>query len=54
MKPILFLLVVASFAFAQKTTPKKNRQVLLDFRVSRNVAPATIPAERCSSRILLR
>ncbi len=41
MKPILFLLVVASLAFAQKTTPKK---VLLDFRVDRNVAPATIPA----------
>jgi hypothetical protein len=41
MKPILFLLVVASLAFAQKTTPKK---VLLDFRLNRNVAPATIPA----------
>ena len=44
MKPILFLLVVASLAFAQKPAPKKNRQVLLDFRVNRNVAPATIPA----------
>lgn len=44
MKPIVFLLVVASLAFAQKPVPKKNRQVLLDFRVDRKVAPATIPA----------
>ena len=41
MKPILFLLVVASLAFAQKIPPKK---VLLDFRMNRNVAPARIPA----------
>lgn len=44
MKPILFLLVVASLTFAQKPAPKKNRQVLLDFRIDRNVAPAKIPA----------
>lgn len=44
MKTILFLLVVASVAFAQKPAPNKNRQVLLDFRVNRNVAPAKIPA----------
>ncbi|HEU4510565.1 MAG TPA: hypothetical protein VFR78_20190 [Pyrinomonadaceae bacterium] len=44
MKPILFVLVVASLAFAQKPAPKKNRQVLLDFRIDRNVAPAKIPA----------
>ncbi|HEU4766656.1 MAG TPA: hypothetical protein VFS77_04755 [Pyrinomonadaceae bacterium] len=44
MKTILFLLVVASLAFAQKPAPNKNRQVLLDFRVNRNVAPAAIPA----------
>lgn len=44
MKTIVFLLVVASLAFAQKPAPKKNRQVLLDFRVQRNVAPAKIPA----------
>ena len=44
MKAILFVLVVASLAFAQKPVPKKSRQVLLDFRVNRNVATATIPA----------
>ncbi|HEX5873063.1 MAG TPA: hypothetical protein VFY60_00360 [Pyrinomonadaceae bacterium] len=44
MKTILFLLVVASLAFAQKPATNKNRQVLLDFRVNRNVAPAVIPA----------
>jgi hypothetical protein len=41
MKPILFILVVASLAFAQKIPPKR---VLFDFRVDRNVAPAAIPA----------
>lgn len=44
MKPLVFLLVVASLAFAQRPVPRKNRQVLLDFRVNRNVAPAAIPA----------
>jgi hypothetical protein len=44
MKPLVFILVMVSLAFAQKAAPNKNRQVLLDFRVNRNVAPATIPA----------
>lgn len=43
MKILLFLLLIASLAMAQKPGLKKDRQVLMDFRTDSNVAETKIP-----------
>lgn len=44
MKTILFLLVMASLAMAQKPLLQKDRQILFDFRVNREATPPKISA----------
>ena len=44
MKPILFLLFIASVTLAQNPSMQKGRQVLMDFRPDRKIADVKIPA----------
>ena len=44
MKTIFLLLAFASYAAAQNTTPQKDREILLDFRVDRKIDDVRIPA----------
>jgi hypothetical protein len=44
MKPILFLLIIASLTLAQNPSLQKGRQVLQDFRPNENTADLKIPA----------
>ena len=44
MKPIIFLLLLVSLAFAQKAPPPKNRTLLVDFRQDDAKNPGKIPA----------